>query len=108
LSATCLSNDSAVIVIFFFRAVATLGSGWQVGQDEGDTTRVYVGHGPYRCLHHPMYVGMAISAFGQMLLTAADLRGLIQLLGTMAYGLIQGRAESRRWSNRTDDKRGCP
>jgi hypothetical protein len=38
---------------------------------------VYVAHGPYRFLRHPIYWGMTISAFGQMLLTAGDMRGLI-------------------------------
>jgi protein-S-isoprenylcysteine O-methyltransferase Ste14 len=104
LAVACVIAGSALIVW----AVATLGSSWRIGQDEGDTTCVYVIHGPYRFLRHPIYVGMAISAFGQMLLTAADLRGLILLVGTIAYGLIQGRAESRRWGNRIDDERGCP
>jgi protein-S-isoprenylcysteine O-methyltransferase Ste14 len=104
LAVACVIAGSALIVW----AVATLGSSWRIGQDEGDTTCVYVAHGPYRFLRHPIYVGMAISAFGQMLLTAADKRGLILLVGTIAYGLIQGRAESRRWVNRIDDERGCP
>ena len=104
LAVTCVIAGSALIIW----AVATLGSSWRIGQDEGDTTCVHVAHGPYRGLRHPIYVGMAISAFGQMLLTAADLRGLILLLGTIAYGLIQGRAESRRWNNRIDDQGGCP
>jgi protein-S-isoprenylcysteine O-methyltransferase Ste14 len=103
LAVACVIAGSALIVW----AVATLGSSWRIGQDDGDTTCVYVAHGPYRFLRHPIYVGMGISAFGQMLLTTADLRGLTLLVGTIAYGLIQGRAESRRWSNRTDDKRGC-
>jgi len=51
---------------------------------------------------------MTISAFGQMLLTAGDLRGLILLVGTVAYALLQGRAESRRWGNRIDDERSRP
>ena len=104
LAMACVIAGSALIVW----AVATLGSSWRIGQDEGDTTCVYVIHGPYRFLRHPIYVGMTISAFGQMLLTAADLRGLILLVGTIAYGLIQGRAESRRWGNRIDDERDCP
>jgi hypothetical protein len=51
---------------------------------------------------------MTISALGQMLLTNGDMRGVILLVGTVAYGLLQGLAESRRWSNRIDDERGCP
>jgi protein-S-isoprenylcysteine O-methyltransferase Ste14 len=100
----CVIAGSALIVW----TVATLGSSWRIGQDECDTTCVNVAHGPYRFSRHPIYVGMAISAFGQMLLTAADMRGLILLVGTIAYGLTQGRAESRRWGNRIDDERGCP
>jgi protein-S-isoprenylcysteine O-methyltransferase Ste14 len=100
----CVIAGSALIAW----AVATLGSSWRIGQDEGDTTCVNVAHGPYRFFRHPIYVGMVISASGQMLLTAADVRGLILLVGTIAYGLIQGRAESRRWGNRIDDERGCP
>jgi hypothetical protein len=42
---------------------------------------------------------MTISAFGQMLLTNADIRGLILLLGTVGYVLAQGKAESLRWSS---------
>jgi hypothetical protein len=51
---------------------------------------------------------MTLSALGQMRPTAGDLRGLILLLGTAAYGLLQGRAESRRWRNRFDDERSGP
>src|SRR5205085_11497229 len=80
-------------------AVATLGSNWRIGQDEGDTTCVHVAEGPYRLVCHPIYWGMAISAFGQMLLTNGDIYGVILLLGTVGYVLVQGRAESRRWSS---------
>ena len=69
---------------------------------------MYVAHGPYRFLRHPIYWGMTLSALGQMLLTAGDLRGLILLVGTVAYALLQGRAESRRWGNRIDDERSRP
>jgi protein-S-isoprenylcysteine O-methyltransferase Ste14 len=89
-------------------AVTTLGRSWWIGQDEIDTTCVYVAHGPYRFLRHPIYLGMRISALGQMLLTDGDMRGLILLVGTVTYSLLQGRAESRRWSNRIDDERGLP
>lgn len=78
-------------------AVATLGSNWRIGQDEGDRTCVYVANGPYRVLRHPIYWGMTISALGQMQLTNSDLRGLILLVGTVTYALLQSRAESRRW-----------
>jgi protein-S-isoprenylcysteine O-methyltransferase Ste14 len=61
---------------FIVWAVATLGSSWRIGQDERDTTCVYVAHGPYRVLRHPIYWGMTLSALGQMLLTDIDLRGL--------------------------------
>ena len=104
LAVACVTAGSALIVW----AVATLGGSWRIGQDEGDTTCVYVAHGPYRFLRHPIYWGMTISAFGQMLLTAGDLRGLILLVGTVAYALLQGRAESRRWGNRIDDERSRP
>jgi protein-S-isoprenylcysteine O-methyltransferase Ste14 len=100
----CVTAGSALIVW----AVATLGGSWRIGQDEGDMTCVNVAHGPYRFLRHPICWGMAISAFGQMLLTAGDLRALILLVGTIAYALLEGRAGSRRWSNRIDDERGCP
>ena len=100
----CVVAGSALIVW----AVATLGRSWRIGQDETDTTCVYVAHGPYRFLRHPIYLGMTISALGQMLLTDGDMRGLILLIGTVTYGLLQGRAESRRWSNRIDDERGRP
>ena len=100
----CVVAGSALIVW----AVAALGGSWRIGQDEGDTTCVYVAHGPYRFLRHPIYWGMTISAFGQMLLTAGDLRGLTLLVGTVVYALLQGLAESRRWRNRFDDERSCP
>ena len=100
----CVIAGSAMIVW----TVATLGRSWRIGQDEGDTTCVYVARGPYRILRHPIYLGMIISALGQMLLTAADMRGLILLVGTVAYALFQGREESRRWANRIDDERICP
>jgi protein-S-isoprenylcysteine O-methyltransferase Ste14 len=96
LALACVIAGSGLIVW----SVATLGGSWRIGQDESDTTSVYVSHAPYRFLHHPIYWGMTISAFGQMLLTASDMRGLILLAGTVAYVLLQGRAESRRWSNR--------
>ncbi len=100
----CVIAGSALIVW----AVAALGGSWRIGQDESDATCVYVAHGPYRFLRHPIYWGMTISAFGQMLLTASDPRGLILLVGTAAYALLQGGAESRRWGNRIDDERGGP
>ncbi len=103
LAVACVIAGSALIVW----AVATLGGSWRIGQDEGDTTCVYVAHGPYRILRHPIYWGMTIAAFGQMLLTAGDLRGLILLVGTVAYALLQGRAESRHWRNRFDNERSC-
>jgi protein-S-isoprenylcysteine O-methyltransferase Ste14 len=95
LAVACVIAGSELIVW----AVATLGGSWRIGQDEGDTTCLYVTHGPYRFVRHPIYWGMTISAFGQMLLTAADPRGLILLVGTVAYALFQGRAESCRWGN---------
>jgi len=58
--------------------------------------------------HDPIYLGMIFSALGQMLLTGADMRGLILLVGTVAYALLQGRAESRRRGTRIDDERNCP
>ena len=79
-------------------------SHWRIGQDESDTTCAYVAHGPYRFLRHPIYWGMTLSALGQMLPTAGELRGLILLVGTAAYGLLQARAESHRWRNRFDDE----
>lgn len=100
----CVIAGSGLIVW----AVATLGGSWRIGQDEGDATCVYVTHGPYRFLRHPIYWGMTISAFGQMLLTAGDLRGLILLVGTVAYTLLQGRAESHCWGNRIDEESSCP
>ena len=96
LALACVISGSGLILW----AVATLGGSWRIGQDENDSTCVHVPHGPYRVLHHPIYWGMTISAFGQMLLTAADQRGLVLLAGTIVYVLLQGRAESRRWSNR--------
>jgi uncharacterized membrane protein len=50
-------------------------------------------------VRHPIYWGMTISAFGQMLLNNADIRGLILFAGTVGYGFLQGQAEFRRWSN---------
>jgi hypothetical protein len=44
-------------------------------------------------------LGIAISAFGQMLLTNADIRSVLLLLGTVGYVLVQGKAESLRWSS---------
>jgi protein-S-isoprenylcysteine O-methyltransferase Ste14 len=104
LAVACVIAGSGLIVW----AVATLGGSWRIGQDVDDTTCVYVARGPYRFLRHPIYLGMIISALGQTLLTAADTRGLILLVGTVAYALFQGRAESRRWGNRIDDERSCP
>jgi protein-S-isoprenylcysteine O-methyltransferase Ste14 len=101
LALACIIAGSGLIVW----AVATLGGSWRIGQDEGDATCVYVTHGPYRLLHHPIYLGMIISAFGQTLLTAGDMRGLILSVGTVAYALLQGREESRRWGNRIDNGR---
>ncbi len=46
--------------------------------------------GPYRFVRHPIYWGVTISAFGLMLLSGADMRGLIVLVGTVAYALFQG------------------
>jgi protein-S-isoprenylcysteine O-methyltransferase Ste14 len=80
-------------------AVATLGSHWRIGQDEGDRACLYVSGGPYRFVRHPVYWGMAAAAFGQMLLTNGDIRGLILFAGTVSYVLLQSRAESRRWRN---------
>jgi protein-S-isoprenylcysteine O-methyltransferase Ste14 len=102
LALVCVIAGSGLILW----AVATLGGSWRIGQDDNDTTCVYATRGPYRLLRHPIYVGMALSAFGQMLLTAADLRGLTLFLGTVAYGLLQGRAESRRWASRQRDRSG--
>jgi protein-S-isoprenylcysteine O-methyltransferase Ste14 len=79
-------------------AVVTLGDSWRIGQDQSDATCAYVTQGPYRFLHHPIYWGMMISAFGQMLLTDGDARGLTLLAGTLTYVLLQGRAESLRWA----------
>ena len=95
LALACVIAGSGLIL----SAVATLRSNWRIGQDEGDTTCVYVAEGPYRLVLHPIYLGMTISAFGQMLLTNGDIRGLILLLGTVGYVLVQGRAESLRWSS---------
>ena len=94
LALACVVAGSGLIVW----AVATLGSSWRIGQDESDMACTHVTRGPYRLVRHPIYYGMTISAFGQMLLTASDPHGLILLLGTVAYVLLQGRAESRRWS----------
>ena len=82
------------------RAVATFGSNWRIGQDEHYPACMYVRYGPYRFVRHPIYWGMTISALGQMLLTNADIRGLILLVNMTTYDLVQGRAESHRWSNR--------
>jgi protein-S-isoprenylcysteine O-methyltransferase Ste14 len=98
----CVVAGSALIVW----AVATLGKSWRIGQDEIDSTCVYAAHGPYRFLRHPIYWGMTLSALGQMLLTDCDVRGLTLLLGTVAYALLQGHAESRRWRSRVDESRG--
>jgi protein-S-isoprenylcysteine O-methyltransferase Ste14 len=87
-------NGSGLIVL----AVVTLGDSWRIGQDQSDATCAYVTQGPYRFLHHPIYWGMMISAFGQMLLTDGDARGLTLLAGTLTYVLLQGRAESLRWA----------
>jgi protein-S-isoprenylcysteine O-methyltransferase Ste14 len=103
LAVACVIAGSALIVW----AVATLGASWRIDQDESDTTCVYVADGPYRFLRHPIYWCMTLSALGLMQLTAGDLRGLILLVGTVAYALIQGRAESRRWRNRFDNERSC-
>jgi protein-S-isoprenylcysteine O-methyltransferase Ste14 len=94
LALACVIAGSGLILW----AVATLGSNWRIGQDEGDTTCVHVAEGPYRLVRHPIYWGMTVSAFGQMLLTNGDIYGLILLLGTVGYVLIQGRAESVRWN----------
>lgn len=91
---TCHIAGSGLIVW----AVATLGSNWRIGQDEGDTTCVYMTHGPYRFLRHPIYIGMVIAAFGQLVLTGGDIPGLTLVVGTVAYAVFQGRAESRRWT----------
>ncbi len=91
----CLIAGSGLILW----AVATLGSNWRIGQGEGDTACVFITDGPYRFVRHPIYWGMLISAFGQMLLTAGDMPGLILLVGTVAYLVLQGHAESRHWSN---------
>jgi protein-S-isoprenylcysteine O-methyltransferase Ste14 len=72
LAVACLIAGSGLIDW----AVATLGGSWSIGQDVDDSTCVYVARGPYRLLRHPIYLGMIISALGQMLLTAADMRGL--------------------------------
>jgi protein-S-isoprenylcysteine O-methyltransferase Ste14 len=95
LALACVIAGSGLIL----SAIATLGSNWRIGQDEGDTTCAYVTGGPYRLVRHPIYLGMPISAFGQMLLTNGDICGLILLLGTVGYILVQGRAESLRWSS---------
>jgi protein-S-isoprenylcysteine O-methyltransferase Ste14 len=104
LAVACVLAGSALIVW----AVAALGGSWRIGQDESDQTCVYVTHGPYSFLRHPIYWGMTISAFGQMLLTAGDLRGLTLLVGTVVYALLQGLAESRRWGNQIGDEGGRP
>jgi protein-S-isoprenylcysteine O-methyltransferase Ste14 len=84
----------SVLILY---AVETLGSHWRIGQDEGDRACVYVNGGPYCFVRHPIYWGMAASAFGQMLLTNGDGRGLILFIGTVGYVLLQSRAESRYW-----------
>lgn len=95
LALACVIAGSGLILW----AVATLGSNRRIGQDEGDTTCVRVAEGPYRLVCHPIYWGMAISAFGQMLLTNGESYGAILLFGTVGYVLVQGKAESRRWSS---------
>ena len=88
--------------------MATLGGSWPIGQDERDMTCVCAILGPYRFVRRPIYRSVTISAFGQMLLSGADMRGLILLVGTVAYALFRGGAECCRWGNRIDDERSCP
>ena len=97
----CVIAGSALIVWAVAPLEAVGGSARRGRHDLRDEA-----HGPYRAPSD--LLGMTISAFGQMLLTAADMRGLFLLVGTVAYALFQGRAESRRWGNRIDGERSCP
>ena len=78
-------------------AVVTLGEHWRIGQDESDERAQFVATGPYRLIHHPINAALILVAGGQALMTGLDARAMLLLVVSVAYFLIQGRAEEKRW-----------
>jgi protein-S-isoprenylcysteine O-methyltransferase Ste14 len=78
-------------------AVATLGRNWRIGQDDQDTQAEFVAAGPYKLMNHPINTALILVAIGQALLTGLSAGAIGLLTVAVAYFLIQGRAEERRW-----------
>lgn len=88
-------------VLLRWWAIFTLGPHWRIGQDDADPRAEFVARGPYRLIHHPINLALILIAIGQALMTTLDARSLFLLTISVAYFLIQGRAEERRWRART-------
>ena len=78
-------------------SVLSLGPHWRIGQDASDASCTFVRAGPYRFFAHPIYLSMVVVAVGQAVIMGWDWRSVSLVLGNLAYGCVQGRAESRRW-----------
>ena len=87
-------------VLLRWWAVYTLGPHWRIGHDETDTRTEFIATGPYRIVHHPINAALILVAIGQALMTGLDGRALFLLVASVAYFLIQGRAEDALWKKR--------
>lgn len=82
-------------------AIAALGRNWRIGQDAADQRAEFVATGPYRLMHHPINAALILVAIGQALMTGLDAGAIALLSWAVVYFVVQGRAEERRWKNRT-------
>ena len=91
----------ALGVLLVLWAMLDMGPNWRIGQDAGDTTTRRVRTPLFRALRHPIYVGLVILAIGLVLMGGANPGALVLLVSTLAYVVVQGRAESVYWNART-------
>lgn len=88
-----LAIGSGVLVV---AGSLSMGRSWRIGQAEEDPRAELVRGVLQRILGHPIYVGLCGLALGMLLLDAHARSGAF-LAVTLAYSVVQGRAEGRRW-----------
>lgn len=83
-----------------------MGASWRIGFDPECDRCELVRRGPYRALKHPVYWSLVALALSQMLLIGLDMRTWVLLAGTVAYCVVQSRAEDRYWNVRRRGRQG--